>query len=294
MKILVIGGNGFLGYHLVNQLLKKNHNVTILDLNLNNLKNFKKVKKIKGDFTNRKILSNAINNKDCVFHLAGVGDLDYAMKNPIKVIKYNIEGTARVLNECRKHKIKRFIYASSIYSISQEGSFYRFGKKAAEDYIMEYSKQYNLNYTILRYGSLYGPRSPKNNGVRKIIEKAIKSKQVTYYGSIKNKRKYIFVRDASICSVEILKNKYKNMIINLTGKKKISVNNVLRITANNLRIINKIKYLNKKVVGHYISEPKLIKINKGKNIYIKNSTTLNDGLSKTINYYRNLINEKKK
>ena len=125
------------------------------------------------------------------------------MKNPIKVIKYNIEGTARVLNECRKHKIKRFRYASSIYSISQEGSFYRFGKKAAEDYIMEYSKQYNLNYTILRYGSLYGPRSPKNNGVRKIIEKAIKSKQVTYYGSIKNKRKYIFVRDASICSVEI-------------------------------------------------------------------------------------------
>ena len=68
---------------------------------------------------------------------------------------------------------------------------------------------------------------------------------------------------------------------------------MLRITANNLRIINKIKYLNKKVVGHYISEPKLIKINKGKNIYIKNSTTLNDGLSKTINYYRNLINEKK-
>ena len=84
---------------------------------------------------------------------------------------------------------------------------------------MEYSKQYNLNYTILRYGSLYGPRSPKNNGVRKIIEKAIKSKQVTYYGSIKNKRKYIFVRDASICSVEIIKNKYKNMIINLTEKK---------------------------------------------------------------------------
>ena len=51
-------------------------------------------------------------------------------------------------------------------------------EKVAEDYIMEYSKQYNLNYTILRYGSLYGPRSPKNNGVRKIIEKAIKSKQL--------------------------------------------------------------------------------------------------------------------
>ena len=79
------------------------------------------------------------------------------------------------------------------------------------------------------------------------------------------------------------------MIINLTGQKKISVSKLLKLTADELRIKDKIKYQNKKITGHYISEPKKIKITNGKNFFKKNPTNLNNGLKKTINYYKNLI-----
>ena len=178
MKILIIGGNGFLGFDLVKKFYQKKYTITVLDKNLNNLDDFKKIKKIKSNFTNNKNLKKAVKNQDYVFHLAGISDLETAISHPMNVIKYNIEGTAKILQLCKINKVKRFIYASSIYAISQEGSFYRFSKRAAEDFIIEYSKNYNIDYTILRYGSLYGPKSPKTNSVRQAIEQAIKNEAI--------------------------------------------------------------------------------------------------------------------
>lgn len=294
MKILIIGGNGFLGFHLVKKFYQKKYTITVLDKNLDNLDEFKKIKKIRSDFTNNKNLKKAVKNQDYVFHLAGISDLETAISHPLNVIKYNIEGTAKIIQLCKIHKVKRFIYASSIYAISQEGSFYRFSKRAAEDFIIEYSKNYNIDYTILRYGSLYGPKSPKTNSVRQVIEQALKKRKIYYYGSKKNKRKYIYIEDATDCSLLILKKKFRNMIINLTGKKKIGVSKLLKLTADELKIKDKIKYQNKKIIGHYISEPKKIKIINGKNFFKNNPTDLNIGLKRTINYYSNLLDEKKK
>ena len=91
MKILVIGGNGFLGYHLVKKLYLKDYTITVLDKSLDNLKEFKKIKKIKSNFLNDNNLRRAIKDQDCVFHLAGISDLETAMSNPLNVIKYNID-----------------------------------------------------------------------------------------------------------------------------------------------------------------------------------------------------------
>ena len=88
-------------------------------------------------------------------------------------MKVNILGTVQALELCCKHNIKRFIQASTIYVNSSEGGFYRSSKKAAEDYVREYKKNYNLSYTIIRFGSLYGRRADDTNGVRKIIKRAI-------------------------------------------------------------------------------------------------------------------------
>ena len=288
MKILVIGGNGFLGFNLIKKLNKKNNKITVLDQKIFKLKTLKNLRIVKGNFLNKNVLLRVIKNQDYVFHLAGISDLETARENPMNVIKYNVEGTAKILDLCNKYKIKRFIYASSIYAISEEGGFYRFGKRAAEDYIIEYCKENNLKYSILRYGSIYGPDSPKSNGLRKIIEKAISKKRVVYYGSNKNKRKYIYIDDATSSTIEVLRSNYKNKIVNLTGKKKVGVSQVLRITAKMLKINKKIKYLNKKIIGHYISEPKRLKIRYGKNMYSKNSTNLRIGIRKTINYHKQL------
>ena len=93
--------------------------------------------------------------------------------------------------------------------MSNQGGFYRVSKKAAEEYIEEFSKRFNLNFTILRYGTIYGKRSNNTNGVKKIIKNALKNKEVVYEGSIKSKRNYLSAQDAAKITVSTIKKKYK-------------------------------------------------------------------------------------
>ena len=146
MKIIVTGGSGFLGSHVADELSKRGHDVTIFDK--------KKSKWIRsdqkmfiGDILNPNDLENVIKNTDVVFHFAALADLNQALKNPINTVKVNILGTVQALELCCKYNIKRFIQASTIYVNSSEGGFYRSSKKVAEDYVREYNKNYNLNYT---------------------------------------------------------------------------------------------------------------------------------------------------
>ena len=182
MKILVTGGSGFIGSHVADALSKRGHQVTIFDK--------KKSKWIKtdqemyiGDILNLKDLENAINGSDIVFHFAALADIDQALKEPINTVKINTLGTVHVLELCRKHNIKRFIYASTIYVNSIDGGFYRSSKKAAEDYIEEYHNIYGLNFTILRFGSIYGERSDNTNGVTNIIQQALRTGKISYFGN---------------------------------------------------------------------------------------------------------------
>ena len=179
MKIVVLGGSGFLGSHVADELSKKGHKVKIFDK--------KKSKWIRpdqemyiGDILNTKDLDNAIKGTDFVFHFAALSNLNQALKDPINTVRVNILGTVLALESCHKHKIKRFINASTIYVNSIEGGFYRSSKRAAEDYVEEFKKNCGLNYTILRFGSLYGQRSDNTNGVRLILKNAITKGKISY------------------------------------------------------------------------------------------------------------------
>ena len=78
----------------------------------------------------------------------------------------------------RLNKVKKFVYASTVYVNSKEGGFYRCSKSASENYVEEYSNFYHLDYTILRFGSLYGPRSDDSNGLLNIVRNAVKHKKL--------------------------------------------------------------------------------------------------------------------
>ena len=136
-----------------------------------------------------------ISNQKClyVYNFAGIADLDYGASQPIKSVEQNILATVNMLNLCRKYKIKRFVYASTIYVYSSKGGFYRCSKQAAENYIEEFNKKFKINYTILRYGSLYGPGASPNNGLSKIILNSIKRKKIIYEGGPNTIREYIHV-----------------------------------------------------------------------------------------------------
>ena len=112
-------------------------------------------------------MKKSIKDSSYVYNFAGIADLDYGVHQPIKSIEQNILATVNMLNFCKKHKIRRYVYASTIYVYSEKGGFYRCSKQAAENYIEEYYKKFKLNYTILRYGSLYGPGAGTNNGLSK-------------------------------------------------------------------------------------------------------------------------------
>ena len=277
-RILILGGSGFLGSHVVDELIQKKYYVTIFDLKKNYWINIK-AKFVKGNITNYKLLENEIKKHDVVYNFAGVSDLDEALQNPIKSIEFNILANSKILSFCVKYKIKRYVYSSSIYAKSTEGGFYRCSKLAAEQYIIEFNKSKKLAYTILRYGSLYGPRAGLNNGLRKIIGKAIKSKKLIYYGNKLALRKYIHVLDAAKASVKILSNAYKNKTVNLTGKYSYKIKDVFMFLAKNLKIKSNFIFKNKKNNGHYVKNPKNFKIDHGK-IY---------NLEKPINFYEELL-----
>jgi UDP-glucose 4-epimerase len=283
-KITVLGGSGFLGSHLCNTLSEKGYYVKIFDL-----KKPKKLKRnqkmYKGNITDNKKLSLAIKGSDFVFNFAGLADLDKAKKKPLETIKSNILGTFNALTICKKYNVKRFIQASSIYANAEEGGFYGKSKKAAEDYIEEFYNAVGLDYTILRFGSVYGENADKNNGILKIIRGAIKNKKLVYGGTKRAKRKYIHVKDAVRACLLILKKKYKNQYFTITGNKVVKSKDLMNFFSGFYKIPkNKIKYL--KNEGHYDNKPTPFQPRKGKNFYIKNNENFKRSLIELANEKR--------
>ena len=277
MKIIVTGGSGFLGSHVADELSKRGHEVTIFDK--------KKSKWIRpdqkmylGNILNAKDLENVIKGADAVFHFAALADIDEALKKPIETANINISGTVLALEFSYKYKIKRFVHASTIYVNSKEGGFYRCSKKAAEDYVEEYHNTFGLDYTVLRFGSLYGERSDNTNGVTSIINRAINTGELNYPGSKNSFREYIHIKDAAKASVDILKEKFKNKYVILTGKKRIKVYDLLKKLAKILKISKNIKFIDKKLLGHYTISPFTYKPKVGKKFFFNSNVNFEKGL----------------
>ena len=277
MKIVVTGGSGFLGSHVADELSNRGHKVTIFDKKQSKwIRSDQKM--YKGDILNRADLDRVMKGADAVFHFAALADMDEAVKKPIETSNINIFGTVLTLEACRRHRIKRFIHASTIYVNSKDGGFYRCSKKAAEEYVEEFHNVFGINYTVLRFGSLYGERADDTNGVTSIIRRAIKTGTLSYLGNKKSVREYIHVKDAAKATVDILKKKYKNKYIILTGKEKIKVYDFLKILSGILKIIKKIKFLNKKLLGHYVLSPFTYKLKNGKKFTINSNIDFKSGL----------------
>ncbi len=226
MKAIVFGGAGFLGSHVADALTDSGYEVVIFDLKSSPyLKSNQKM--IVGDILDREKVKEAIKSCQIVYNFAGIADIDEAKKNPVKTVKNNILGNTILLDESCKNKVKRFIFASSLYVYSQAGSFYRSSKQSSELIIENYNKIYGLNFTILRYGSLYGPRADESNWVHQILKQALKDSKISRYGNGEEIREYIHVKDAARCSVETLDKEYENQYVIITGHHPMKVKDLL-------------------------------------------------------------------
>jgi UDP-glucose 4-epimerase len=253
-KACVIGGSGFLGSHVADVLTNRNYDVTIYDSQQSKWKKNNQLMCV-GDLMDVEKLESAIENSDLVYNFAAIADLNDALDKPIETAKINILGNLNILEICRKLKIQRFMYASTIYVYSREGGFYRCSKQASEQYIEEYKSRYGLNYTILRYGSLYGPRSGDENVLHRIIKNALLSNKISYEGTLESVREYIHVLDAASSSVDVASEEFINQSVILSGNQPMRVLDLLKMISEILGLEGVVEFRNEEYTGHYVRTP---------------------------------------
>lgn len=257
MNIMVFGGSGFLGSHVADALSNAGHKVRIYDIKKSEyLKPTQEM--IIGDILDERLIGDALKEVDVIYNFAGIADIAEASRNPIGTVKYNILGNILLLEKARKEGVKRFVFASTVYVFSDSGSFYRCSKIACESYIEAYQKQYGLDYTILRYGTLYGNRADLRNSVYRYITQAMVEGKLTYYGDGNEIREYINVIDAAQASVEILSDEFRNQHVIFTGHYPMKVNELFIMIKEILKKDVQIEYIKPETedpMTHYTITP---------------------------------------
>ena len=228
-RVLVIGGSGFLGSHIADALSDRGFDVTIFDRETSRwLRSDQEM--VVGDILDQSDLERALEGQEYVFHAAGVADIGEASENPVATVTANVLGTTMILDACVKAGVKRFVFTSTIYVYSEKGSFYRASKQAAEGIIEVYQRQYGLDYTILRYGSLYGARAQGWNGLRSFIRDALENRSISYRGTGEERREYIHVSDAAAMSARVVSSdEYANQCFIFTGTQALTSRELTRM-----------------------------------------------------------------
>ena len=251
-KVIVTGGAGFIGSHLVDKLVNQKYDVLVIDNLVNgqikNLsKSYKKIKFIKADIRNFKKIEKYFKGVAIVFHLAALADIVPSIKEPESYYSTNVTGTLNVLMLCKKYQVKKIIYSASAscYGISKEIPTsessklspeypYALTKKLGEDLIIHWGKVYKLNYTSLRLFNVYGPRSRTTGAYGAMfgvfLAQKISNKPFTVVGNGSQKRDFTFVKDIVEVMVKCLKKKQSNNeIFNVGTGVPISVNEITKL-----------------------------------------------------------------
>lgn len=253
-KVIVFGGSGFLGSHVCDQLSLVGHEVTVFDITKSEYLNGNQ-KMVIGDILDYDFVKKNIEDMDYVYHFAAMADITESRDNPIAAVKFNILGTMNILEACKFHKVKRFVFSSSVYVYSTQGSFYKTTKQSCELLIENYFEEFNLEYTILRYGSLYGTRANEFNFISNIIKQALTKGEIHRKGDGSEIRDYINVIDAAVSSVEILKDEFVNSYVMITGEQSRKVKDLLTTIKEIFDNEINIKYLTENYKGHYQLTP---------------------------------------
>lgn len=246
MKVLVTGGAGFIGSHLVDRLVQ-NHEVLVVDnlstgltSNINPQAAF-----IELDI-NDSLLDGVFGlfKPDIVFHLAAHISVANSIKDPWTDMQNNITGSINVFSHCVNYRIHKVIYSSSaaVYGNPkylgldeqhpiEPVSFYGVSKYAAEMYLTTFAKLFGLNYTILRYANVYGPRQQNSSEagvVTIILNQLLKGERPTIYGDGEQTRDFIFVSDVVDATLKAMI-AANNEILNIGSGKQTSINNLAAV-----------------------------------------------------------------
>jgi UDP-glucose 4-epimerase len=216
------------GSHVADALTDAGHEVTIFDA-ADSAWRRPEQRFTAGDVTDEAAVASAVEGQEAVYNFAGISDIDEARRRPVDTVKVNIGGNVQLLEACAAAGVGRYLFASSIYVFSETGSFYRVSKQAAELYVEEYQREHGLDYTILRYGTLYGPRADARNSVHRYLRQALAERRVQATGTGDELREYIHVEDAARLSVDVLAPEFSGEQVVLTGQQAMRYRDLLEL-----------------------------------------------------------------
>ena len=239
MKVLVTGGSGFIGNHIVNKLLAHGIDARILDM-LAPVQAREGVDFTKGSILNMDDVRTALHRIDAVIHLAAVADVRDVFNDPHYAEEINVRGTSNILEAMRLVGLKRIVFGSStwVYSdvvgtdvdettpLMPPSHLYTATKMAGEHYCRAYSQLYGLEPTILRFGIPYGPGARPGAVIPIFVDRAIKGEPLTLAGDGLQFRKFIYVEDLAEGNVAALKPAAINQTYNLDGAEKVSIKQI--------------------------------------------------------------------
>jgi UDP-glucose 4-epimerase len=306
MRILVTGGAGFIGSHLVDRLIEEGHQVAIVDdLSTGKKKNLN----AKAEFYKLDIISPKVERvfqkerPEAVFHFAAQMDVRRSVKDPIFDGQVNILGTVNLLEQAVKVGTKRMIFASSggaIYGEQEQFpateahpthpvSPYGISKLAAEHYLYYYGKTYGLQWTSLRFGNVFGPRQDPfgEAGVVAIFTlKLLQNEQPVINGTGKQTRDYIAVDDVVEANMAVL-NSAVNDTFNVGTGRETSVNQLFRLLAEAVGSPIKERYGPERRGEQLRSCLDATKLTKA--LDWEPRLSLADGLKRTVEYFRETV-----
>lgn len=282
LNIMVTGGSGFLGSHVADALTDAGHKVTIIDLNPSPyLKSEQKM--ISADILDSQSINDVMKGMDVVFHFAGLADIDLAHNKPFDTMKINVLGTTNILEAAKANNVKRVIFASTIYVYSRTGSFYRVSKHACELLLEAYHERYGINYTILRFGTLYGTRANEQNSVYRFLKEALTTGKIDYPGTGNEVREYIHVSDAAEICVKVIDDVFIGKTLILTGHHRIRLYELLDTIKEILGNKININFFNKDSASHYTQTPYSYIPRVGKKIVLNTYCDLGQSLVEVLN-----------
>lgn len=304
MRVLVTGGSGFIGSHVVDKLCKRGIRVRIYDLIKPDFRD--DVEYYQGSLLDFESLRMAMQKMDAVLHLGAVADVNNVIKEPHYTEAINTRGTANVLEAARINNIKRVIYGSTIWVYSNVAAdkvdevtplsapthLYTATKLASEYYCQSYSKLYSLPTTILRYGIPYGPRARLGGVIPIFVRKALNKESITITGDGSQSRNFVYVEDLAEGNALALKEIARNQIYNLEGDRKITIRQIAELINKIIGNDTPITYTPARsgdFSGKEISNKKA----KEELGWIP-ATSFEEGLRKYIDWYKKLTEEEQK
>jgi UDP-glucose 4-epimerase len=236
-RVLVTGGAGFIGSHVVDALLAAGYRPRIVDLRRDEHHPADAVEVFRSDLGNAKALARAMAGCDAVIHLAAAADVGEVAKDPVESERRNAHCTLQVLEAARRAEIKRVVYASTIWVYSDvpadqvdeetplhpPAHLYTATKLAGELYCRAYQELYGLEYTVLRFGIPYGPRARPAAVIPQFVQKALDGTPLTIAGDGSQSRAFVYVEDLADGVVRALAPVAANRTYNLAADREVTI-----------------------------------------------------------------------